>query len=213
MPDQEENNWSVLRIGMTMLRIFLAWSYLWVLAGAAAVFPVLHREKSKWLFWITNSEYSLTYASLLPFDGFTQGYVVIVMIQMITRLYHCSRCHFFGAADNDHEHGNRNVEPFDKCLLVYFGPYMLLFAISWCASAFYIYEIVLQIHYNLPVSNRTVLYCELAVAIIFKALILANAIVRHLRGIIILKLFNLEPEANLHNEHNFGEHLNLFFQY
>ncbi|XP_034478338.1 uncharacterized protein LOC117784649 [Drosophila innubila] len=213
MPNRQVNSWRYSRVMMTMLRCLLAVSYLWAMVSAAAVVPVLHGEKSTWLFWMTTVQYSLTYTSLLPFDGFTQGYILLVVIQMLTRLYQCCRCSFFGTSTNQNNVHNANIGKYDKRLLTYFGPYLVLFIISWLASIFYTSTTVLQIYHQQPTRNQTVLYCELAMVIIFKVLVLTNAIVRCLRGLIILKLFKLEPERNLRNYHNFGEHLNLFFQY
>lgn len=211
MPHLQVINWKYSQVMMTILRCFLALTYLWTMVSAAALIPVLHGEKSTWLLWMTTVHYSLTYTSLLPFDGFTQGYVLIVAMQMLSRLYQCCRCNFFGASINPND--DRNIAPYDKRLLTYFGPYLVLFIISWFVSIFYIYKTVLQVHHHQPSKNQHVLYCELALIIIFKVLVLTNAIVRYLRGLVILKLFNVEPDGNLQNDHSFGEHLNLFFQY
>ncbi|EDW60884.1 uncharacterized protein [Drosophila virilis] len=206
MPHQLYKSWKYTRFTMCLLRCFLSLSYLWIMLHAAAVVPVVN-EHSKWFFWVQHLKFWITYASILTFDAQTQCYVVLVMLMVLFRLYQCSRCNFCNTRDNIRDGGK---VPYNKRMLLYFGPYLLLFSFCWLASMYSIGLDLMRIILNDEI-HTDCMYSKIGMAVFFKMLVLANVLVRCVRCGVILHLFADEPDDELRNVHNLGEHLNLFF--
>lgn len=210
MPKLTRNQKYVRRF-MVLLRCNLALFYLWLMLEAAAIVPVVETQTKSSLFNKT-PWYVLACSSLLPFDLYIQLYVSIIIFLVMLRLYQCCRSNLWYTRTHELIIGNMKRISFSRRLFLYFGPYMLLFLFCWIGSLYLLCMNVLHICLyetnELPIS----IYLMLAFAILFKLLVLTNGLIRMLRVYMVLRLLNQEVEY-LINPHDFGEHLNLFFQY
>ncbi|XP_030243914.1 uncharacterized protein LOC115564118 [Drosophila navojoa] len=204
MPEVQQRR-KCARTLICLLRCFLTLTYLWLMIQAAAVVPLV-KEQRKWFLWLRYLNYLITYSSLLTFDVRTQGFVIFVILKMLFRIYQCSRCNFFNPSDE--VQGER--VPMNKRMFVYFGPYLLMFITCWLASMYVSTHSLMQLIRNVDDIQPDNL-CKIIMIILFKLLIMANAITRCMRATILLRIFFDEPGEELHNSHNLGEHLSLFF--
>ncbi|EDW10086.1 uncharacterized protein LOC6580302 [Drosophila mojavensis] len=204
MPEVQERR-KYRRTLMCLLRCFLSVAYLWLMLQAAAVVPLV-REKHKWFLWLRYLNFLVTYSSLLTFDVRTQGYVIFVILMMLFRIYQCSRCNFCNPSDE--VQGER--VPMNKRMFVYFGPYLLMFITCWLASMYSLVCSLIQLTRNVDDIQPDNI-CKIIMTILFKLLIMANAITRCIRATVLLQIFFDEPGEELHNTHNLGEHFSLFF--
>ncbi|KAH8371270.1 hypothetical protein KR093_006774 [Drosophila rubida] len=210
MPNRREGTVENMTIIMVLLRIFLTILYLWLMLFAAAVIPEINRVTTGHL-WFKTHETFVQYSSMLSIDGFTVPIVTALILLMLYRLYKCCRCNFFGWVYYTDTIRSGDKVPFDTKLLFYFGPYLMLFLLYWISSVCYIFKI-LEFCAE-PTKNRSALYCQIIMSLLFKLLVLSNMLIRCNRCFAILKQFDKETRDYLLNSHNFGEHLNLFFQH
>ncbi|KAH8410845.1 hypothetical protein KR222_000561, partial [Zaprionus bogoriensis] len=192
-----------------LLRCYLTFGYLWLLLQSAALAPALE-TKPKSAMLSLKREYTLVYSSSLHFDMDTQGYVFTAILLVMVRLYQCCRCNFWSASKRAFYEGDELRVGFNRRLFVHFGPYLLLFIICWIASVHFMWVNVVEVWTNEALELPKQLYFKFALTVLFKLLVLSNAITRCLRAYLLLRLFANEPDE-MHNPHDFGEHLNLFF--
>lgn len=98
----------------------------------------------------------------------------------------------------------------NKRMLLYFGPYLLIFIFCWLTSMYSLGQDLVRMSLSVSEIHPDNM-SKIIMAILFKLLILANAIGRCIRSAVILQLFFDEPGDELRNSHNLGEHYNLFF--
>ncbi|KAH8403778.1 hypothetical protein KR215_002624 [Drosophila sulfurigaster] len=210
MPQRRENRLELQKVSMVWLRCFLTVSYLWLMLLGAAVIPELNKV-TKGHLWFKSSEIYVTYSSILPFDAFTVPVVNVLIILMLYRLYKYCRCNFLEWIYYNQTVRSGDKIPLDTRMLFYFGPFLLLFSLYWISSICYIFkmiELCLE-----PIPNAYIMYSQIILALLFKIMVICNVVIRCSSGFGILQLFNQEARDYLINSHNFGDHLNLFFQY
>lgn len=199
-----------VRRTMVLMRCHLAFFYLWLMLEAAAIVPVWETQ-SKSSLLNTTRQYAMSCSSLLPCDMYIQFYVSIVILLVLLRLYKCCRSNFWYTRMDELIIGEMRRVSFSRRHFLHFGPYLMLLVICWIASTYLLCANALKLCLYetnpLPIS----IYFMFGFAIVFKLLVLANGLVRTLRAYLVLKLLNEEVDG-LINPHDFGEHLNMFFQ-
>lgn len=198
-----------MRLTMVLLRCLISFCYLWLMLEAAAIVPIWQMQ-SKSSLLNTTRQYVLSCRSLLPGLKHIQFLVIIVILLVLLRLYQCCRSNFLYNRKEELIIGEMKRVTFSWCLFLYFTPYLILFVLSWITSTYLLCANALQLFRNtksLPIP----IYFMFGFAIVFKLFVLSNGLQRSLRAYLILKLLDKEVDTVI-NPHDFGEHLNMFFQ-
>ncbi|XP_016972564.1 uncharacterized protein LOC108039902 [Drosophila rhopaloa] len=207
MPGQY-TNYRFTRLAMVLLRCLWAILYLWGMMHAAAILP-LPVERWESGFWNRKLNYVLSYKSLFDFDFKTESYIHILSIVLLYCLFRCCRCSFIGArylvAGVDRPH-------MDYRLLVFKAPYLIAFIVCWVVSTMMTVLGVYVVAERDQSDFTYILYCQFAMALLFKLLVMANFYSVCVRTWAYLKIFEAESDEGLLNYQNFGDHLNLFFR-
>ncbi|KAH8299416.1 hypothetical protein KR044_001261 [Drosophila immigrans] len=211
MVDRRGNNVKTSKVLMVLLRCFLSMTYLWLMLLAAAVIPEISKVTRGHL-WFKSHEIYVTYSSMLSLDALTVPIVTGLIILMLFQLFKCCRCNFFGWICYRDTIRSGDKVPFDTRLLIYFGPFLMLFLLYWMSSICYIVKMLQMLCFE-SVHNGYIMCSQIVLALLFKLMIFSNVIIRCNRCFCVLKQFDKETRDYLLNSHNFGEHLNLFFQH
>ncbi|XP_032590868.1 uncharacterized protein LOC116805069 [Drosophila grimshawi] len=198
--------WRATRFLTVTIHCLLTIAYLWALLHASAMVPVVNK-RSDWFFW---HQFWIKYSSLLPYDVPTQSYVILVMCLLLFRIYQCSRCNFCSPVNTFDARYKYRI-PFNSFLVLFFGPYLLLFIVCWLSSCLSIVNNLTNMDMAILTEVKHLIYCKLVMALLFKLLVVANALNRCIHCCIIIRLFSEEKHKELRNPHNLGDYIILFF--